>query len=196
MDIWSDFSCSGCLVCTIPHLSKSVRTTRNQPGASGRCSRQADIEGPKIGGFEAVRSCSEAFLGSQRSPMTPVTIQCTMIHSGNGQGTSKIHLDRLQKAQENMREASAWFPLVHCSLQISHSMSLSKGADLLKSWRSQSVMYKSRRLHCRQQTADNLKRHLWWKRYLTSMQLVQLVVVFVHGTVALIHPTCAFSFVC
>ena len=114
MDIWSDFFCSGCLVCTIPHLSKSVRTTRNQPGASGRRSRQADIEGPKIGGFEAVRSCSEAFLGSQRSPMTPVTIQCTMIHSGKGQGTSKVHLDRLQKPQENMREASAWFPLVHC----------------------------------------------------------------------------------
>ena len=48
--------------------------------------------------------------------MTPGTIQCTMIHSGKGQGTSKVHLDRLQKAQENMREASAWFPTVHCLL--------------------------------------------------------------------------------
>ena len=49
--------------------------------------------------------------------MTPGTIQCTMIHSGKGQGTSKVHLDRLQKAQENMREASAWFPTVQCSDQ-------------------------------------------------------------------------------
>ena len=48
--------------------------------------------------------------------MTPVTIQCTMIHSGKGQGTSKVHLDRLQKAQENMREASAWFPSVQCNM--------------------------------------------------------------------------------
>ena len=112
MDIWSDFFCLGCLVCTIPHLSKSVRTTRLQSGASGRPRRQADIEEAEIGGFDAVWSCSEAFLGSQRIPMTPVTIQCTMIHSGKGQGTSKVHLDRLQKAQENMREASAWFPTV------------------------------------------------------------------------------------
>ena len=113
IDIWSDFFCSGCLGCTIPHLSKSVRTTRVQSGASGRRSRQADIEEAEIGGFDAVWSCSEAFLGSQRIPMTPGTIQCTMIHSGKGQGTSKVHLDRLQKAQENMREASAWFPTVH-----------------------------------------------------------------------------------
>ena len=122
MDIWSDFFCLGCLVCTIPHLSKSVRTTRLQSGASGRPRRQADIEEAEIGGFDAVWSCSEAFLCSQRIPMTPGTIQCTMIHSGKGQGTSKVHLDRLQKAQENMREASAWFPTVqwhrnHCQPQ-------------------------------------------------------------------------------
>ena len=119
IDIWSDFFCSGCLGCTIPQLSKSVRTTRVQSGASGRRSRQADIEEAEIGGFDAVWSCSEAFLGSQRIPMTPGTIQCTMIHSGKGQGTSKVHLDRLQKAQENMREASAWFPTVHCALLMS-----------------------------------------------------------------------------
>jgi len=38
-----------------------------------------------------------------------------------------------------------------------------------------------------------VQRHLWWKRYLTSMQLIQFVVVFVHGIVALVHPTCGFS---
>ena len=116
MDIWSDFFCLGCLVCTIPHLSKSVRTTRLQSGASGRPRRQADIEEAEIGGFDAVWSCSEAFLGSQRIPMTPVTMQWAMIYLGKGQGTSKVHLDRLQKPQENMREASAWFPSVQCAL--------------------------------------------------------------------------------
>ena len=120
MDIWSDFFCLGCLVCTIPQLLKSVRTTRVKSGASGGRSRQADIEGLEIGGFDAVRSCSEAFLGSQRSPMTSVTIQCTMIHSGKGQGTSKVHLDRLQKPQEIMREASAQVPSVHCAILLSN----------------------------------------------------------------------------
>ena len=50
----------------------------------------------------------------QRIPMTPETIQCTLIQSGKGQGTSKVHLDRLQKPQENMQEASAWVPSVQC----------------------------------------------------------------------------------
>ena len=31
-----------------------------------------------------------------------------------------------------------------------------------------------------------VQRHLWWKSYLTSMQLIQFVVVFVHGIVVLI----------
>ena len=37
------------------------------------------------------------------------------------------------------------------------------------------------------------QRYLWWKKYLTSMQMVQFLVVFVHCLVPLIHPSCGYS---
>ena len=37
------------------------------------------------------------------------------------------------------------------------------------------------------------QKYLWWKKYLTSMQMVQFVVVFVHCLVPLIHPSCGYS---
>ena len=38
-----------------------------------------------------------------------------------------------------------------------------------------------------------IQKHLWWKKYLTSMQMVQFLVVFSHCCIALVHPTCGFS---
>ena len=38
-----------------------------------------------------------------------------------------------------------------------------------------------------------LQKHLWWKKYLTSMQMIQFLVVFTHCILALFHPTCGFS---
>jgi len=39
----------------------------------------------------------------------------------------------------------------------------------------------------------HVQKHLWWKKYLTSMQMIQFMVVIVHGMVAIVHPTCGFS---
>ena len=101
------FFCSGCFVCTITRLLKSVRITTVQSGDWGCQGRHADIEEPEINGFEAVWSSSEAFLGSQRCTMTALTMHCTMTHLGKGQGMSGVHLDSLQKPEEKMQERSA-----------------------------------------------------------------------------------------
>ena len=36
------------------------------------------------------------------------------------------------------------------------------------------------------------KRYIWWKKYLTTLQLVQFVVIFFHGLAPLMVQTCAF----
>ena len=39
----------------------------------------------------------------------------------------------------------------------------------------------------------HVQKHLWWKKYLTTMQMIQFMVVILHGMVAIVHPTCGFS---
>jgi len=38
-----------------------------------------------------------------------------------------------------------------------------------------------------------VQKHLWWKKYLTSMQMVQFVIVFFHSFISLIYSSCGFS---
>ena len=39
------------------------------------------------------------------------------------------------------------------------------------------------------------KRYIWWKKYLTSMQMVQFVMIFVHGLAPLLVQKCEFPIV-
>lgn len=38
----------------------------------------------------------------------------------------------------------------------------------------------------------NVRKHLWWKRYLTQVQLIQFAVIFGHGVQVLFRPSCDF----
>ena len=42
-------------------------------------------------------------------------------------------------------------------------------------------------------TGPGWQKYLWWKRYLTSMQMLQFLLVFAHCIVPLISSSCGFS---
>ena len=37
----------------------------------------------------------------------------------------------------------------------------------------------------------HMAKHLWWKRYITQLQLFQFVLIFIHGMYFLFQPSCA-----
>jgi len=49
------------------------------------------------------------------------------------------------------------------------------------------VMYSYYALAC---AGEEMKKHLWWKKYITQIQMVQFVLVFFHSVKALLVPNC------
>ncbi|KAI1305302.1 Elongation of very long chain fatty acids protein 1 [Halotydeus destructor] len=49
------------------------------------------------------------------------------------------------------------------------------------------VMYSYYALAC---AGEEMKKHLWWKKYITQIQMVQFVLVFFHSLKAMIMPNC------
>ena len=80
---------------------------------SGDEQKQADIEGPEIGGFGAVRSRLETFYGSERGSIIPVIIQTIKIDLGDGPEALSVHQEAFQGVKKKMREVTAWVPIVH-----------------------------------------------------------------------------------
>jgi len=49
------------------------------------------------------------------------------------------------------------------------------------------VMYSYYALAC---AGEEMKKHLWWKKYITQIQMIQFVLVFFHSLKAMIMPNC------
>jgi elongation of very long chain fatty acids protein 7 len=41
----------------------------------------------------------------------------------------------------------------------------------------------------------HMQKYLWWKKYLTSMQMVQFVMVFLHSMQLFLHNPCGYPIV-
>jgi len=49
------------------------------------------------------------------------------------------------------------------------------------------IMYAYYALAC---AGEEMKKHLWWKKYITQVQMVQFILVFFHSTNAILRPGC------
>ncbi|RWS07424.1 elongation of very long chain fatty acids protein-like isoform X2 [Dinothrombium tinctorium] len=54
------------------------------------------------------------------------------------------------------------------------------------------VMYTYYALAC---AGPEMKKHLWWKKYITQMQMIQFILVFIHALHAGINPKCKWPMV-
>lgn len=41
-------------------------------------------------------------------------------------------------------------------------------------------------------TFDNMKPYLWWKKYVTTIQLIQFIILGIHFAVAALTPNCGY----
>ena len=110
----SEFFYRKCLPHSIPRPSEGPWTRWGRSVGCGDERKQADIEGPNIGGFGAVWCRSETFSGPERGSVIPVIIQTINIDLGKGQDVLIVHQEGLQGLKKNMREVSAWVSIVQC----------------------------------------------------------------------------------